>query len=116
MKRLVSTIIVAVMLIAGGAQASVESKTWKASKKAKQFVKDTVVIGFVASPYGTGWTKSEHLNDYMQRSRDAGITGHSMTLAAGSYNWDQYLKELQGYRSAMAETPGKYVFVRSTRD
>ncbi len=108
--------IVAVTLMAGVTQASMESKTWPASDKAKQFVKDTVVIGFLASPYGTGWTKSEHLHEYTQRARDAGITGHSMTLAAGSYNWDQYLSELQGYRSAMAETPGKYVFVRSTRD
>ncbi len=108
--------IVAVTLMAGVTQASMESKTWPASDKAKQFVKDTVVIGFLASPYGTGWTKSEHLHEYTQRARDAGITGHSMTLAAGSYNWDQYLSELQGYRSAMAETQGKYVFVRSTRD
>ena len=115
MKKLVP-VIMAVAMMASVAQASIESKTWPASKKAKKFVKDTVVIGFFASPYGTGWTKPEHLHEYTQRSRDAGITGHSMTIAAGSYNWDQYLNELQGYRSAMAETPGKYVFVRSTRD
>jgi len=95
------------------ALASHESKTWDASDKAKQFVKETVVVGFLPSPYGTGWTKNEDLHDYMNRSRAADITGHSMTLTAGSYNWDQYLNELHGYRSAMAETPGKYVFVRS---
>lgn len=96
--------------------ASLESKTWSASEKAKQFVKDSVVIGFLASPYGTGWTKDEHLHEYLQRSRDAGITGHDMTLAAGSYTWDQYLNELQIYRKTMGQTPGKYIFVRSIRD
>lgn len=104
------------LLFPGSILASVESKTWDASDKAKQFVKDTVVIGFFASPFGTGWTKPKHLHEYTQRSRDAGITGHSMTIAAGSYTWDQYMNELQIYRKAMAETPGKYVFVRSTRD
>jgi len=105
-----------VALMASVALASVESKTWPASDKAKQFVKDTVVIGFFASPYGTGWTKDEHLHDYTQRSRDAGITGHDMTLAAGSYTWDQYLNELKIYRNTMAQTPDKYIYVRSVRD
>jgi membrane dipeptidase len=88
MKTLVK-VIMAVAMMAGVAQASLESKTWPASKKAQKFVKDTVVIGFFASPYGTGWTKDEHLHDYLKRSRNAGITGHDMTLAAGSYTWDQ---------------------------
>ncbi|MBD3856753.1 MAG: dipeptidase, partial [Acidobacteria bacterium] len=60
--------------------AGEESKTWPASEKAKQFVEDSIVIGFLASPWGAGWTEDAHLHDYLQRSRDAGITGHSMTL------------------------------------
>ncbi|MBW1864410.1 MAG: membrane dipeptidase, partial [Deltaproteobacteria bacterium] len=115
MKRILYTIL-AVFFLTSVSLASEESKTWPASDKAKQFVKDTVVIGFFASPYGAGWTKPEHLHDYTQRARDAGITGHAMTLAAASYNWDQYLNELQNYRNTMAQTPGKYIFVRSTRD
>ena len=115
MKKLLNAIMVLLMLT-GGSYASLESKTWPASDKAKQFVKDTIVIGFFASPYGTGWTKDEHLHDYLQRSRDAGITGHDMTLAAGSYTWNQYLNELQIYRNAMAQTPDKYIYVRSIRD
>jgi hypothetical protein len=39
--------------------ASLAAKTWPASDKAKQFVKDTIVIGMMASPYGTGWTKND---------------------------------------------------------
>ena len=104
------------LILTGLSHASLESKTWPASDKAKQFVKDTIVIGFFASPYGTGWTEDKHLHDYLQRSRRAGITGHDMTLAAGSYTWDQYLNELQIYRNTMAQTPGKYIFVRSIRD
>jgi len=42
-------------------QASVESKTWPASDRAKQFVKDTIVIGMLASPWGTGWTDYKQL-------------------------------------------------------
>lgn len=104
------------LLLPPASFASEESKTWPASDKAKQFVKETIVIGFFASPHGTGWTKPKHLHDYTQRSRDAGITGHDMTLAAGSYTWDQYLNELQIWRDTMAQTPGKYTFVRTTRD
>ncbi|WP_217358923.1 hypothetical protein [Ruegeria sp. HKCCA5491] len=37
--------------------ASEESKTWDASDEAKQFVQDTIVLGMLASPYGTGWTE-----------------------------------------------------------
>jgi membrane dipeptidase len=88
MKRILYTVM-ALFLLTSISYASLESKTWPASDKAKKFVKDTVVIGFFASPYGTGWTKDEHLHDYLQHSRDAGITGHDMTLAAGSYTWDQ---------------------------
>ena len=104
------------LLLTGISHASLESKTWPASDKAKKFVKDTVVIGFFASPYGTGWTKDEHLHDYLQRSRDTGITGHDMTLAAGSHTWDQYLNELKIWRNTMSQTPGKYIYVRSIRD
>jgi membrane dipeptidase len=113
-----SLLIVATIIIAlsAPAMASLESKTWPASDNAKKFVEDTVVIGFFASPYGTGWTKAEHLHEYTGRSREAGITGHDMTLAAGSYTWDQYLNELQIYWGAMAQTPDKYIFVRSVRD
>jgi len=109
-------VISTLLILAGISHASLESKTWPASKKADKFVKDTVVIGFFASPWGTGWTKDEHLHDYLKRSRAAGITGHSMTLAAASHNWDQYIAEHQKWRSVMAQKPDKFTFVRSIRD
>ena len=115
-KKIISSAVVAVALLGSVANASVESKTWDASDKAKKFVKDTVVIGFLASPYGAGWTKDEDLLDYFEDSREAGITGHSMTLAATSYNWDQYLNELKIYRKVMAKASEKYTFVNSVKD
>ena len=51
------------MLAAMPSAASVESKTWPASDEAKQFVKDTIVIGFFASPWGAGWNEDAHLHD-----------------------------------------------------
>lgn len=39
-----------------------------------------------------------------------------MTLAAAGFTWDQYLNELKIWRNTMAQTPGKYVYVRSIRD
>ncbi len=106
----------AIALLSGISQASEESKTWKASDKAKQFVKDTVVIGFLASPVGAGWTEDKHLHDYLDRSREAGITGHDMTLAVGGYNFANFLAEHHTYRSTMAQTPDKYTFVHNVRD
>jgi membrane dipeptidase len=114
--KAISIAIISGFLAGGTVLASEESKTWPASDRAKQFVKDTIVIGFFASPYGAGWTKPEHLHDYLQRSREAGITGHDATLAAAGFTWDQYLNEVQIWRNTMAETPGQYVFVRSIRD
>ena len=96
--------------------ASLAAKHWPASDEAKQFVKDTVVIGMLASPYGTGWTENEQLLTYFQEARDAGITGHEMTLTAASMNWDNLMQQHHAYKSAMAEEPENYIFVRSTRD
>lgn len=97
-------------------QASLSSKHWPASDKAKQFVKDTIVIGMLASPYGTGWTKNEQLLTYFQEARDAGITGHEMTLSAASMNWDNLMQQHHAYKAAMAEERENYIFVRSIRD
>ena len=96
--------------------ASLAAKHWPASDEAEQFVKDTVVIGMLASPHGTGWTENEQLLTYFQEARDAGVTGHEMTLTAASMNWDNLLQQHLAYKSAMAEEPENYIFVRSTRD
>lgn len=115
MKKM-SRIMLSTALLAGAVYASEESKTWPASDKAKAFVKDTIVIDMFASPHGTGWTEDKHFHDYLNRARDTGITGAEMTLAAGSYSFDQYLNEHFQFRRVMAQTPDKYVFVRSIRD
>lgn len=96
--------------------ASLASKKWPASAEAKKFVRENIVIGMMASPYGTGWTKNEQLHEYYRESREAGITGHEMTLTAASHNWDVLIQQHAAYRSAMAEEPENYLFVRSTRD
>ena len=105
-----------VAMLAGHTWASIETKTWPASEKAEKFVADTIVVGFFASPYLAGWTEDAHLHDYLQRSRDAGITGHSMTLAAATHTWENFLAEHGKWRATMAQKPDKFVFVRSIRD
>jgi len=115
--KTIRILVATVMMVAAlTAQASIESKTWPASDEAKQFVKDTIVIGFFATPFGIGWTEDAHLHDYLERSRNAGITGHSMTLAAGNFTWEDYFTENQKWRSTMAQRPDKVIFVRSVRD
>jgi membrane dipeptidase len=109
-------LIATLVFFASNAQASLDAKHWPASDKAKQFVKDTVVLGMLASPYGTGWTKNEQLLTYFKEARDAGITGHAMTLAAASHNWDELVRQHYAFKSAMAEEPENYIFVRHTRD
>ncbi|UGA53585.1 membrane dipeptidase [Vibrio sp. VB16] len=104
------------LMVAFSSHASLESKKWPASPKAEQFVKDSVVLGFLASPYGAGWTEDKQLLDYFEESRQAGITGHDMTLTAASMNFDDLLFQHQKYREAMAQQPDKYTFVRSIRD
>jgi len=115
MKKLLTLLLVS-LIFSSICQASLVAKKWPASDKAKQFVKDTIVIGMLAAPYGTGWTKNEQLLTYFQEARDAGITGHEMTLTAASMNWDELMEQHHAYRAAMAEEPENYIFVRTTRD
>ncbi len=96
--------------------ASEESKTWDASPEAKQFVQDTIVIGMLASPYGTGWTEYSQLHEYFERARDNGITGHKMTLAAADMTFETLLEQHYHFRADMAEQPDKYIVVNQTRD
>ncbi|NIN60806.1 MAG: dipeptidase, partial [Gammaproteobacteria bacterium] len=115
MKRKI-LLLLAALLSSAVSFASVESKTWEASEEAKQFVRDTIVIGMLASPYGTGWTDYKQLQDYFALARENGITGHEMTLTAASMNFDDLLEQHYHYRSAMAEQPDKYIIVNQTRD
>ena len=39
-----------------------------------------------------------------------------MTLTAASMNWDNLMQQHLAYKSAMAEEPENYIFVRSIRD
>ena len=106
----------AALLISTTSFASVESKTWEASEEAKQFVRDTIVIGMLASPYGTGWTDYKQLQDYFALARENGITGHEMTLAAATMNFETLLEQHYHFRSAMAQQPDKFIIVNQTRD
>jgi membrane dipeptidase len=115
MRKLLISLVIAMAITSTG-QASMAAKKWPASDKAIQFVKDTIVIGMLASPYGTGWTKNEQLLEYFKEARAAGITGHEMTLTAASMNWDHLMQQHHAFRSAMAEEPENYIFVRATRD
>lgn len=115
MKRLISSLLVSTALVTS-AFASEESKTWDASDEAKQFVVDTIVIGMLASPYGTGWTEYEQLHTYFQRARDNGITGHEFTVSAADMTWETFREQHYHFRAAMAEQPDKYLIVNETRD
>lgn len=105
-----------VLAIAAPLHASEESKTWDASDEARQFVQDTIELGMLASPYGTGWTEDEQLHTYFQRARDNGITGHEMTLAAADMSFDVLLEQHYHFRAAMAQQPENYLIVNETRD
>jgi membrane dipeptidase len=110
------SVVLAFGLASTSVHASLAAKKWPATQAAKDFVKETIVIGMMASPYGTGWTKNEQLLKYYQESRDAGITGHEITLTAASMNWDDLMQQHHAFKAAMAEEPENYIFVRTTRD
>ncbi|MCH2066390.1 MAG: dipeptidase [Shimia sp.] len=114
--RTVSFAALTAACLALPAFGSEESKTWEASPEATQFVKDTIVLGMLASPYGTGWTEYEQLHTYFQRARDNGITGHEMTLAAADMSWETFLEQHYHFRAAMAQQPENYLIVNETRD
>ena len=108
MKKLFLTLLT-MALFSGIGHASLNSKTWPASDKARQFVKDTIVIGMMASPYGTGWSSNEQLLQYYQEARDAGITGHEITLTAltrcaCSSRYGKVQQKASGTRNTLSES------------
>lgn len=115
MKTTISAALAALAL-AGALQASEQSKTWDASEEAKAFVRETIVLGMLASPYGTGWTENKQLLDYFALARENGITGHEMTLTAASMTFDDLITQHYHYRSAMAEEPENFQIVNSISD
>lgn len=113
-KMSLAAITIAVSM--GSAYASVESKTWSASDKAKAFVQDTIVIGMLASPYGAGWTDDQQLLDYFQLARDNGITGHEYTITAADHNFDDFIFHHHKHRAAMAKEPDNFIVAHSNQD
>ncbi|EKO3816068.1 dipeptidase [Vibrio harveyi] len=113
-KMSLAAITIAVSM--GSAYASVESKTWPASDKAKAFVQDTIVIGMLASPYGAGWTDDQQLLDYFQLARDNGITGHEYTITAADHNFDDFIFHHHKHRAAMAKEPDNFIVAHSNQD
>lgn len=93
-----------------------ESKTWPASDEAKQFVRETIVVEFFASPFGIGWTTAEELHEYLARARATGITAHSMTITQADDTWETVLASHRTFRNALLTYRDDYVFVHSTRD
>lgn len=115
MKNLISALAISVCLTVP-VLASEESKTWDASDEAKQFVVDTIVLGMLASPYGTGWTEYDQLHTYFERARENGITGHEMSVSAADMTWETFREQHYHFRAAMAEQPDNYLIVHNTRD
>ncbi|KIF48358.1 dipeptidase [Vibrio owensii 47666-1] len=113
-KMSLAAITIAVSM--SSAYASVESKTWPASDKAKAFVQDTIVIGMLASPYGAGWTDDQQLLDYFQLARDNGITGHEYTITAADHNFDDFIFHHHKHRAAMAKEPDNFIVAHSNQD
>lgn len=95
---------------------SIESKSWSASSEAVEFVQQSIVLDFFASPFGTGWTEPAELLNYLADARAAGVTGHSMTIAQADDNWDTFLKSHQLFRSTLLEAREHVTFVHSVRD
>ena len=95
---------------------SIESKTWPASDAAKEFVKQSIVLDFFASPFGTGWTEPAELLNYLAAAREAGVTGHSMTIAQAADNWESFLKAHFQFRSTLLQDKENVTFVHSVRD
>lgn len=110
------TALAVTAVLAGAVHADVTSKTWPASEDVAQFVKDAIVIGMLASPYGTGWTENKQLLDYFALARENGITGHEMTLAAADMSFETLIEQHSRFRAAMAEQPDKFLIVQNTRD
>lgn len=95
---------------------SIESKEWSGSTAAQEFVKQSVVLDFFASPYGTGWTEPAELLNYLAAGRAAGVTGHSMTIAQADDNWETFLKSHHQFRSTLLQDRDNVTFVHSVRD
>ncbi|NOH33862.1 dipeptidase [Vibrio chagasii] len=112
MKKLL--LATAIGLASTSSFASIETKDWydEASPKAKQFVKDNIVLEFYASPSGTGFIKDSQVADYIDLAHARGITGASATIAApNTPNLLAFKSEHGKWTKATstAKTPIRYV-------
>ncbi|RLA38610.1 MAG: dipeptidase [Gammaproteobacteria bacterium] len=95
---------------------SIESKSWEASNQAKQFVKNNIVLDFIAGPWGLGWLEEPQLHEYFGRAIETGITGASITLAFGDNRLSNLINEHRIWRRVISEQPEKYRFIHSADD
>lgn len=95
---------------------SIESKTWPASARAVEILKNKIAIDMIASPSGTGWTEPDQIHDYFERARGKGITGCQITIGVGGMNMQQFFTELKVWKRALYERPGAYRVCHSVDD
>ncbi len=102
--------------VAVPALASIESKTWSASDKAKQFTKANIQFDMYASPYGIGWSKESQVTDYVKRARATGINGASNTIAATYFTADQAIAEIERYNAIVAKNSDTMAVVKTIEE
>ncbi|MGF1752773.1 dipeptidase [Vibrio makurazakiensis] len=116
MLKKLSASLISLAIMTSSAYASQESKTWESSDKAKNFVKESLVMDMYASPYGAGWTEDKQMEEYIFRAMDTGITGSSATIAATYYTFEQFEAELGKWRSVINKHPEEMVIGYSVDD
>tara|TARA_Y100001960_G_scaffold296937_1_gene342894 strand:- start:782 stop:2008 length:1227 start_codon:yes stop_codon:yes gene_type:complete len=115
-KLLIATLISAATF---GTQASIESKDWHdtATPAGAEFVQDTIVLDFFASPAEMGWTSEAMLADYIDLAHERGITGSSITIGMGAHNtWDKFVTDYNKYDQAIRQSETELIFVHKVED
>lgn len=115
-KLLIASLITAATF---GAQASIESKDWHqtATESGKDFVQQTIVLDFFASPAEMGWTSEQMLANYVDLAVERGITGSSITIGMGATTtWEKFTTEYNKYDTAIRSAKSGLVFVESVDD
>lgn len=102
--------------VAVPALASIESKTWPASDKAKSFVKANAQFDFYAPPFGVGWTKEKEVVDYIKRANETGINGASLSVAATYFTNKQAREEMARYHAIAKKHSDILTIVKTVED
>lgn len=92
-----------------------ESRYFDASDKAKEFVRDNLMVDSLTAPVSAGWPREEMFEEYHGRAYESGIDVIGMTVSAGDFTFDVLLEQANRFYTHI-NADDRFRVVHTARD